>query len=74
MSTAILQWHELGEVEVRLSHVSAVSIVKPNGTEGFGYTVNMIGGQNFNVLFEEQSAAETSREKLIRILTDSVPD
>jgi len=74
VSTAILQWHELGEVEVRLSHVSAVSIVKPNGTEGFGYTVNMIGGQNFNVLFEEQSAAETSREKLIRILTDSVPD
>lgn len=74
MSEALLQWYELGEVKVRLSHVSAVSIVKPDGTEGFGYTVNMVGGQNFNVLFEEVSAAEASREELIQILADFVPD
>ena len=73
MSTVLLQWHELGEVGVRLSHISAVSIVKPHGTEGFGYTVNMIGGQSFNILFGEQSAAEAGREKLIQILTDLVP-
>ena len=72
-TVSTVQWHELGEVGVRLSHICAVSIVKPNGADGFGYTVHMIGGQNFNILFGEQSAAETSRDKLIQILADLVP-